>query len=56
MVKVYFETESPAYAELIAVFDDEETYEACFPALDKLREKHGFDFISESIDEEQQVY
>jgi hypothetical protein len=47
MVKVYFET--GGYAELVAIFDSEETYNACLPALEKLRKKHGFDFISESI-------
>lgn len=47
MVKVYFET--GGYAELVAIFDSEETYNACLPALEKLRKKHGFDFISESV-------
>jgi hypothetical protein len=47
MVKVYFETE--VHAELVAIFDSEETYDACLDALEKLRKKHGFDFISESI-------
>jgi len=47
MVKVYFETE--VHAELVAIFDSEETYDACLDALEKLRKEHGFDFISESI-------
>jgi hypothetical protein len=39
MVKVYFET--GGYAKLVAIFDSEETYNACLPALEKLRKKHG---------------
>jgi hypothetical protein len=53
MVKVYFETE--VHAELVAIFDDEETYDACLDALEKLRKKHGFDFISESIVDDQTI-
>ena len=49
MVKVYFEMDNGGYAELVAIFDSEDTYNACLPALEKLRKKHGFDFISESI-------
>ena len=51
MVKVYFEMDNGGYAELVAIFDDEETYSDCFPALDKLRKKHGFDLITESIED-----
>jgi len=53
MVKVYFETD--VHAELVAIFDSEETYDACLPALEKLRKKHGFDFISESIVDDQTI-
>jgi hypothetical protein len=53
MVKVYFET--GIHAELVAIFDSEETYDACFDALEKLRKKHGFDFISESVEDEKQI-
>ena len=48
MVKVYFEMDG-SHAELIAIFDDEDTYIACLPALEKLRKKHGFDMVTESI-------
>lgn len=48
MVKVYFEMDG-SYAELVAIFDDEDTYMACLPALEKLRKKHGFDLVTESI-------
>jgi hypothetical protein len=53
MVKVYFET--GGYAELVAIFDSEETYDACLPALEKLRKNHGFDFISESVVDEKEI-
>ena len=49
MVKVYFEMDNGGYAELVAIFDSEDTYNACLPALERLRKKHGFDFISESV-------
>lgn len=48
MVKVYFEMEG-SHAELIAIFDDEDTYIACLPALEKLRKKHNWDLVTESI-------
>ena len=34
MVRVYFETENGGYAELVAVFNTEELYIACLPALE----------------------
>ena len=42
MVKVYFELDNGKYAELVAIFDDEETYDACLPALEKLCKKKQF--------------
>ena len=51
MVKVYFELDNGKYAELVAIFDDEETYDACLPALEKLCNKHNFDLVTESIEE-----
>ncbi|HHT9135836.1 MAG TPA: hypothetical protein ACFYEK_01185 [Candidatus Wunengus sp. YC60] len=50
MIKVYFETERPKYAEQVAIFDDEETYHACLPALEKLAKKHNFDLVTESVE------
>ena len=50
MVKVYFETTS--YAELVAVFDSEETYEVCIEALERQAKENGFLYVTESIDEE----
>ena len=49
-VKVYFETS--VAAEAVAVFNDEETYNACYPALKKLAKKHGWPLITESIVDE----
>jgi hypothetical protein len=51
MVKVYFEMDNGKYAELVAIFDDEETYASCLPALEILCKKHHFDLITESVDE-----
>lgn len=48
MVAVYFEMEN-WYCEKVAMFDTEETYMACLPALEELCKKHGFDFVTESI-------
>lgn len=46
MVKVYPET--PNTAELVAIFEDEETYERCFPALERFANEIGM-FVTESI-------
>jgi hypothetical protein len=43
------------YAELVAIFDDEETYDVCLPALEKLCKKHNFDLVTESVDEETEL-
>lgn len=48
MIKVYMETKSTA--ELVAIFENEETYLACLPALEKLKKKHNFDKITESVE------
>lgn len=39
MTKVYFETPNHSYAELVAVIDSEETYDAIYPALEELAKK-----------------
>lgn len=52
MVKVYFETNvapMKRYAELVAMFDCEETYILCLPALEREAEKQGM-IVTESID------
>jgi len=51
MVKVYFEMNNGSYSELVAIFDDEETYDVCLPSLEKLCKKHNFDLVTESIEE-----
>ena len=55
MIKVYFETTHPAYAEQVATFISEEVYDACLPALEALAKKHHFDFVSESVEGEIQL-
>lgn len=52
VVKVYFEMERPKAAELVAKFDSEETYHACYPALYKLCIDNNWDYITENIEEE----
>jgi hypothetical protein len=47
MVVVYFERSG--YADVIAMFEDEEIYDACSPIIDKLAEKDGF-MVTESCD------
>lgn len=47
MIKVYFETKG--YAKLLAIFDNEETYDACYYALDLLRQQEGYDIMTESV-------
>lgn len=54
MIKVYFEMEG-SYSELVAIFDDEQTYYACYPALERLRKRHGFDLITESVLDDQKI-
>ena len=50
MVIVYQEMNNPKYAEIVAVFSDEDIYEACYPIIKKLAKKHHFDFVSESVE------
>ncbi len=49
MIKVYFESNS--HSEIIATFEDEETYMLCLPVLEKEAKKHRM-IITESIEEE----
>lgn len=48
MVKVYFEQNG--YAELVAVFNNEETYIACLPALEARAKEQGM-IVTESVEE-----
>lgn len=49
MVKVYFETPSGSYAEIVAIFNSEITYDFCIDALKKEAEQMGL-IVTESID------
>lgn len=48
MVKVYFE--SKVHAELVAMFDCEETYNACLPSLERFAKSNRM-IVTESVDE-----
>jgi len=52
MVKVYFE--SKTHAELVAVFDCEDTYLICLKALEKEAKRHRMT-VTESIQEENDI-
>ena len=47
MIKVYFET-THWFATVVAYFDNEETYNAWLPALEKLAEESRM-FVTESV-------
>lgn len=51
-VKVYFESKN--HAEHVATFIDEETYDFCRPALEKMA-KGARMFVTESVNEEEDV-
>ena len=55
IIKVYFETPKGSHAEKVATFTDEEYFDACYPTLEKIAEKHGYilteSFIEETEDE-----
>ncbi len=55
-VTVYFETPNNNYATQVAMFDEETTYMACLPALEKLAKANGY-IVTESVNyEEEAVY
>lgn len=51
MIKVYFEDAKLISADLVAVFDDEELFDRCLPALEAEAKASGCT-LTESIDEE----
>jgi hypothetical protein len=55
MIKIYFETKNPAYAELVATFESEELYVACLPILQENAKHQGFDMVTESVDDEEPI-
>ena len=48
MIRVFFERKG--YAELVAVFMDEYTYNDCLEKLERLCKDMGFDKVTESIE------
>ena len=52
MIKVYFE--SGSHAELVATFQDEALYVACFPTLEAEAKKSNM-IVTESIEEEEET-
>ena len=51
MVKVYFENSNGSYSELVAKFYSEEIYLACLPSLEKIAIQNGFEYVIETIEE-----
>jgi hypothetical protein len=49
MVKVYFE--SNGYAELVAIFDDDDTYVMCAKILERFAKRNGM-ILTESVEDE----
>ena len=50
VIRVYFETPNGSYADEVATFTEEEHFDACYPALEKLAEKQGY-VLTESFSE-----
>jgi hypothetical protein len=51
-VAVYFEANAGAH--MVAQFDEESTYMACLPALEKLAKTNGY-IVTESMDFEESI-
>lgn len=47
MIKVYFETNSTA--ELVAIFNDDDTYMKCLPGLKRLQKEGRWLYITKSV-------
>lgn len=45
MIRVFFENKG--YAELVAVFVDEQTYLECLPTLERIAKEQGFENVTE---------
>ena len=48
-VKVYFENSFTDTAISVAVFDNEEVYIQCYPILEKIAKKDGWDMVTETL-------
>ena len=44
--------DNPKYAELVAVFNNEESYIFCLPLLEKLCKSLGFTHITEAVEDD----
>ena len=54
-VKAYFETKKQIrHAHLVARFQDEATYDMCYPSLEKLANRQGY-MLTESIDDNENI-
>lgn len=53
-IVVYFENQSPAYGEVVAHFADDDVYNACLPALEKVANSRNM-FVSESFREDEEI-
>lgn len=49
MVKVYYDSKN--HSELVAIFDNEETFVLCLPALELEADRHGMT-VTESVEDE----
>lgn len=49
MIIVYMETPNGSYAEIVAVFYDEQTYDLCLPALEEQAKEAGM-IVTESAE------
>ena len=50
MVKVYFETKNNSYSEIVAIFEEETMYDACYSTLAALAFSRDM-IMTESVDE-----
>jgi hypothetical protein len=48
-VKVYFENSFTDTAISVAVFDNEEVYIKCYPILEQIAKKDGWDMVTETL-------
>jgi len=54
MIKAYFNTNK--HSEWVATFDDEETYDVCWPQLEKLAEKHRMFLVDSVIEDKKEQF
>ena len=54
MITVYLSDQKNIYSEIVAIFDDEVTYEACLPALKKIARTDRM-LLTENIEPEKNI-